>query len=375
MNAIKPFKDPIYITRPLLPDLEKVNKKIKEIWDSKWLTNMGPQHKKLEIELLNYLDVDYLSLFCNGTLALQLAMQALKLSGEVITTPFTFPATVNTIYQNKLKPIFCDINIYDFNINVAEIEQLITPNTSAILPVHVFGNPCDVDSISKIAEEYNLKVIYDAAHCFDVKVRNKGIGNFGDVSMFSFHATKIFHTIEGGALTFNNPKLKEDLDLLKNFGIRDVESVLLPGTNAKLNELQAAIGLLNLQIVDTEIQKRQRLYKIYTKNLKNINGITLLKKKSDVKYNYQYFPILIDKDQFRLDRDYIHEKMKRFNVYTRKYFYPLCTDYHFCEEFEKIQIPNARKIANEILCLPIYGELSYDDIDKICSILINIEIA
>lgn len=373
MKNIQPFKKPIYIVRPLLPSLKMVNKKIKEIWESKWLTNMGIQHQTLESELKKYLNVPYLTLFCNGTIALQLAFQALNLKGEVITTPFTFAATVNALYQNNLKPIYCDIKSEDFNINPENIEELITSETSAILPVHVFGNPCDIEEISRIAEDNNLKVIYDAAHCFGIKYRNKGIGNYGDISMFSFHATKIFHTIEGGALTYNNAELKEQLSLLKNFGIKNEEEVIIPGTNAKMNEVQAAIGLLNLKLVNNEIMKRKKLVSIYKDNLKNIDGIKHLEEKEDTVSNYQYFPILINPKKFKFNRDQIYVYLKKYNVYPRKYFYPLCTDYKFSKLDPSNRIPNAEKISNQILCLPLYGELTQNEVEKICEILKNIK--
>lgn len=364
-----PFKKPIYITRPNLPPISKVCNKIKEIWESKWLTNMGAQHKNLELKLLNFLNVKHLTLFCNGTLALQLACQALGLTGEVITTPFTFPATVNSLFQNKLTPIFCDINLYDFNVKIDEIEDLITSKTSAIMPVHVFGNPCDVEKIEKIAQENSLKVIYDAAHCFGVEYKNKGIGNYGDISMFSFHATKIFHTVEGGALTYNSNSLKEKLYLLKNFGIKNEEEILLPGTNAKMNELQAAIGLLTLKLVDNEIEKRKRLITIYKEKLEKIKCISYISEKKNVKYNYQSFPILIDDKCSVMNRDKIYEKLKDYNIFSRKYFYPLVTDYKFVKKETKKSLPNAEKISSQILCLPLYGELSEENVIKIAEII------
>ena len=372
LEQLKPFSEPINITQPLLPPIKDYYKKIKEIWNSKWLTNMGLQHQTLEIELVKHLQVKYLTLFCNGTLALQLACQALKLTGDVITTPFSFPATVNSLYQNNLKPVFCDINFFDFNINSDAIEELITKNTSAIMPVHVFGNPCEIEKIEKIAKDNNLKVIYDAAHCFGVKYKNKGIGNFGDISMFSFHATKIFHTIEGGALTYHELELKEQLYLLKNFGIQDEEVVILPGTNAKMNEFQAAIGLLNLKYVDMEIEKRKQLSLTYKENLKDIDGIKCLEENKEVKYNYQYFPILIDKIKFKLNRNQVYDNLKKYNIFTRKYFYPLSTNYYFVKKKKNIQIPNAKKIADQILCLPIHGSLKKIDVVKICEILIHL---
>ncbi len=369
MNDIKPFNDPIYITRPVLPLLNDVFEKIQEIWSSKWLTNMGIQHKTLEKELLKYLEVDYLTLFCNGTIALELAIEVLNLTGEVITTPFTFPATVNSLHRKKLKPIYCDINYHDYNIDADKIEDLISAKTSAIMPVHVFGNPCNVDHIQKIADDHNLKVIYDAAHCFGIKYKNRPIGIFGDISMISFHATKIFHTIEGGALIYKNAEIKDQLYLLKNFGIRNEEEVVLPGTNAKMNEIQAAIGLLNLNLIDKEIQKRKVINKTYKENLKEVEGITCLDIKKNVKYNYQYFPVLIEENGFGVNRDKLYEELKHFNVFTRKYFYPLCSNYSFYKSNKNIKIPVAEKIVKQILCFPIYGDLEENDIIKICDII------
>ena len=371
MIPIKPFEKPIYITRPVLADISKVYKKINDIWNSKWLTNIGTQHKTLELKLLKYLKVKYLTLFCNGTIALELAIEALNLTDEVITTPFTFPATINSIYRRGITPIFCDIKKNDFNIDENKIVDIITPKTSGILPVHVFGNPCNVEIIEKIAMEYNLKVIYDAAHCFGVKYKNVGIGNFGDISMFSFHATKIFHTIEGGALSYNTKNLKEKFYLLKNFGIKNEVDILLPGTNAKLNEIQAAIGLLNLEIVDDEILKRKKIFEFYSENLKDIEGIRYLEEKKDVKYNYQYYPILIDDNHFKFNRDQVYDKLRKFNIYARKYFFPICTKYKYLKKTNNIKVPNAEVIANQILCLPIYGELDLNDVEKICDILIE----
>ncbi len=373
LKSIQPFKKPIYITRPVLPPIKLVNKKIKEIWNSKWLTNMASQHKTLEIELLNYLDVNYLSLFCNGTLALELAIEALNLTGEVITTPFTFPATANSLYRKNINPIFCDIKHDDFNIDEKQIEDLITPKTSGIMPVHVFGNPCEIEKIEKIASENDLKLIYDAAHCFGVKYKNIGIGNFGDISMFSFHATKIFHTLEGGALTYNNNELKEKLYLLKNFGIKNEENVAIAGTNAKMNELQAAVGLLNLELVADEINKRKTLTNIYKENLKDVKGIIYLDEKRDVEYNYQYFPMLIDENEFNFNRDQLLNYLRKYNIFARKYFYPLCTDYAFLKKYNNPHLPIATKISNQILCLPLYGELTQNEINKICEIILNLK--
>lgn len=334
---------------------------------------MGNQHQELESALMKYLNVPFLSLFCNGTLALQIAFQALKLKGEVITTPFTFPATVNALYQNNLEPIYCDIKFDDFNLNPEMIEELITSKTSAILPVHVFGNPCNIEQISKIAEDCNLKVVYDAAHCFGVKYKNKGIGNYGDISMFSFHATKIFHTLEGGCLTYNNQEFKKQLYLLKNFGIKNEDEVILPGTNAKMNELQAAIGLLNLKLVNEEIKKRKKIVSIYRNTLKNVEGIKYLEENEDTVSNYQYFPILINGEKFGINRDQVYENFKEYNVFSRKYFYPLCTDYKFFNNREENPIPIAKRISQRILCLPLYGELTGENVMKICDILLYLQ--
>ena len=369
MKEITPFDSPIFITRPLLPSVQDVYKKIDEIWKSKWLTNFGEQHIKLKEELKKYLGVENLSLFCNGTLALELALKALEITEEVITTPFTFPATVNSLYRNNLTPVFCDITLQNFNIDVEKIEDSITKNTSAIMPVHVFGNPCDMETIDKIAEDNNLKVIYDAAHCFGVKYKNQPIWNFGDISMLSFHATKIFHTIEGGALIYNDCELEDKLYLLKNFGIRNEEEILIPGTNAKMNEIQAAIGLLNLQIVDEEIKRRKEINKLYRENLKDVDYIKLVEENSNIIYNYQYFPILIDNKDFNNSRNIVYDLLRKYNVYARKYFYPLCIDYKFLNPDRQYHLPNAKKIVNQILCLPIYGELNEEIILKICNIL------
>ena len=354
-----------------MPPLNEVYKKIKEIWESKWLTNFGQQHETFELELKKYLKVKNLTLFCNGTLALQLACQALELTGEVITTPFTFAATPHSLYQNHLTPIYCDINLDDFNINPDNIENLITRKTSAIMPVHVFGNPCNIEKIEKIAKNNDLKVIFDAAHCFGVEYKEKPIGTFGDISMFSFHATKIFHTIEGGALTYSDKNLQEKLFLLKNFGIKGEQDVYLPGTNAKMNEFQAAIGLLNLQLINEEIDKRKKLTCIYQEKLKDIEGISYLNENKDIKYNYQYFPILVDNEKFSLNRDQVYKALKKYNIFTRKYFYPLCTDYKYFKSNKEILIPNARKIADQILCLPIFGDLKEEDVEKISEIILS----
>jgi len=368
----KPFKKPIYITKPLLPDLKNVNKKLKEIWDSGWLTNFGTQHTLLEKRLKKYLDVQHISLFNNGTNALMIAIKALNLTGEVITTPFTFPATPNSLTWNNITPIFCDIDDKTMNIDADKIEKLITPKTSAILAVHVFGTPCDVEKIQKIANKHKLKVIYDAAHAFGTKIKGKSIGNFGDITMFSFHATKLFHTIEGGALTFNNKNLKEKINLLKNFGIKNEETVLLPGINGKMNEIQAGIGLLVLDMMKKAKKTRKSIHETYEKHLENVNGIRLLENKTNIEKSYQYFTIRINEKEFGISRDKVYQQFKEYNVFTRKYFYPLCSEYQHYRQLQSsgnANLPIAQKIGKEILCMPMHEGLSKKDIRNICNIL------
>jgi len=371
---LTPFSRPIYITRPILPDLKEFDKKLKNVWSSKKLTNKGPQHELLEKELVKVLKIPYLSLFNNGTIALIIACQSLRLSGEVITTPFTFPATPHVLTWNNIKPIFCDIDPVTMNIDANKIESMITPLTTGILPVHVFGTPCDVVKIQQIADRYGLRVIYDAAHAFGVEIDGKGIGNFGDITMFSFHATKSFHTAEGGALSFQDNNLKERIDLLKNFGIKNEEEVVMPGINGKMNELQAILGLTILKYIGREINKRRILFNTYKQNLKNIDGISFIDKLPRVKSNYQYFVIRIDKAVFGKSRDYVYNRFKEYNIFTRKYFYPLCSDYTCYKHLPSsspANLPMARKVVDEVLCLPLYGELSVDDVEKICTIMMS----
>jgi dTDP-4-amino-4,6-dideoxygalactose transaminase len=375
MSNLKAFKEPLYITRPLLPELEEVTKKLKEIWDSKWLTNNGPQHEILEKRLLEVLNVPYLSLFNNGTIALIVACQSLQLSGEVITTPFTFPATPHVLTWNGIQPVFCDIDPVTMNIDPNKIEAMITPKTTAILAVHVFGTPCDITGIQEIADRYRLRVVYDAAHAFGVEIDSKGIGTFGNISMFSFHATKLFHTAEGGALTFNDKELKPQIDLLKNFGIKNEEEVIMPGINGKMNELQAALGLVVLDHIEDEKKKRKLLYDTYRESLKNIEGISIAPANLQNGTNsYQYFVIRINEKLFGSSRDHVHEKFKAYNVFTRKYFYPLCSTYDCYRHLpssDPAHLPIANRVAHEVLSLPFYGGLSTEDVKKICAILIS----
>ena len=307
----------IGVTRPSLPCFDEYVEEIKDIWESHLLTNVGVKHKTLESRLMEYLKVPNITLFTNGHLALECIIKALKLSGEVITTPFTFASTTHAIVRNGLKPVFCDINPNDYTIDTKKIEHLITEKTSAIIPVHVYGNVCDVESIEKISDKYNLKVIYDAAHTFGVTVDGKGIGTFGDASMFSFHATKVFNTIEGGAVTYSDPSLKGKLEALRNFGITGLETVEYVGGNAKMNEFQAAMGICNLRHVDTEIAKRKVVVERYISNLESTKGIKLMEIKNGVKSNYAYFPVVFD--GYKKTRDEVFEELKANNIIARKY--------------------------------------------------------
>jgi dTDP-4-amino-4,6-dideoxygalactose transaminase len=369
------FKKPVFVTRPLLPDIEKVDLKMREIWECKWLTNNGTQHKELELKLKEYLGIDNLVLFNNGTLALMIGLKALELKGEVITTPFTFPATVQALDWNGLTPVFCDIEKQTLNIDSDKIEMLITEKTSAILGVHVFGNPCDINKIEKIANKYNLRVIYDGAHVFGSYYDGKPISNYGDMTMFSFHATKLFNTIEGGGLAFNDASLERKLNLLKNFGITGPEEVILSGTNAKMNEVQAAIGLEVLNLVNEEREKRKNIKKAYEKGLAEINGIRILTNLDNESSSYQYFTIEINADKFGVSRDYLHSELEKHNIFTRKYFYPLCSDFSWYKELRSANsenLPQAHKSVKEVLSMPFYGELEIESVGIICEIIKDI---
>ena len=358
----------IQVTRSSIPDIEEYIKEIKDIWDSRWLTNMGAKHKALEAQLIEYLKVRNITLFTNGHLALESIITALDLKGEVITTPFTFASTTHAIVRNGLKPIFCDINPNDYTIDVNKIESLITEKTSAIIPVHVYGNICEVETIDTIAKKYNLKVIYDAAHTFGVTVNGKGIGSFGDASMFSFHATKVFNTIEGGAVTYNEPSIKEKLDTLKNFGITGQETVEYVSGNAKMNEFQAAMGICNLRHVDNEIAKRKIVVDRYNEQLGGIEGIKLSKPQAGVKSNYAYFPVVFH--GYKKDRDEVFEELKTHNIFARKYFYPLTNSFDcYKEQYNADDTPIAKYISERVLTLPLYADLELEDVDRICEII------
>ena len=372
---MKPFENPIFITRPMLAGLDEVNKEFQDIWDSQWLTNGGAKHQQLEEELKKTLKVPALSLFNNGTIALIVAIQSLRLSGEVITTPFTFPATTHVLPWNNITPVFCDIDEKTLTIDPKKLESVITAKTTGILGVHVYGMPCDVYSIQEIADRYGLRMIYDAAHAFGTEIDGRGIGTFGDVSMFSFHATKLFHTLEGGALTFNAHHLKSRIDLLKNFGIKNEEEVILPGINGKMNEVQAAIGLINLRHLDDERRKRHNIVETYKKSLADIKGLKVFEIPGDVRNSYQYFVIRVT-EEFGLSRDQVHLELKKYNVITRKYFYPLCSEYSCYRQLPSADpenLPIAHKIVKEVLCLPLYGNLKLDDVEKICDLIRNMK--
>ena len=364
----------VMVTRSSMPQIEEYIDEISELWDTHWLTNMGVKHQKLEKELINYLDVDNVSLFTNGHLALELAIQALNLKGEVITTPFTFVSTTHAIVRNGLTPVFCDINPVDFTMDVTKLESLITDRTSAIIPVHVYGNVCNVEEIERIAKKYGLKVIYDAAHTFGVKYKNKGIGTFGDASMFSFHATKVFNTIEGGAVTFKDLEFGKELYKLKNFGIKNELVIDGVGSNAKMNEFQAAMGLCNLRHVDEEIAKRKAVVDRYYLHLKGVPGIQLNPIQENVTPNYAYFPVVFHEKEFGVTRNEVYDKLKEHNIFSRKYFFPLTNSLDcFHDKFNVDTTPIAVMISNRVLTLPLYADLELEIVDQICEIILSMK--
>lgn len=362
----------IFVTRSSMPPFDEYINEIKSIWDSAWLTNMGKFHKKLEESLINYLDVDNISLFTNGHMALELVIQSMNLTGEVITTPFTFASTTHAIVRNGLTPVFCDINPDDYTIDVRKLEKLITDKTSAIVPVHVYGNICNVTEIEKLAKKYDLKVIYDAAHAFGEKINGQGIGNFGDASMFSFHATKVFNTIEGGAVTFSNENIGTQLYKLKNFGIQSEIVVDGVGSNAKMNEFQAAMGVCNLRHIEEEIAKRKIVVEKYRDRLFNINGIKIMNDVEGVQSNYSYLPVVFDEKLFGFTRNQICDRLKENNIFARKYFYPLTNTFDcYHGQFDVNKTPIAQYIAKRVLTLPLYADLSLDNVDRICNIILE----
>ena len=361
--------DKINVTKSSMPSYEEYCEEIKSIWDTTHLTNMGPIHNKLNAQLKEYLKVDNIELFVNGHLALYCTLKALDLKGEIITTPFTFASTTNAIVQAGCIPVYCDVKP-DYTIDESKIESLITDKTSAILAVHVYGNVCNVKAIQKIADKHSFKVIYDGAHVFGVEYDGKGIGAYGDATMFSFHATKVFNTIEGGAVTFKDQVLAKKLNLERNFGIEG-EALETFGTNAKMNEFQSAMGICNLRHVDEELNKRKAVYERYVENLKEIKGLTMLPEQAGLKRNWAYFPILLD-ENFSKSRDELIEVLGKNGINARKYFYPLVSENKaFNSDLEKLT-PNAYKYSRNVLCLPMYADLHLSEVDEICKIIINL---
>lgn len=362
----------IFVTQPALPPLEEYIGYLEKIWENKWLTNNGPFHEQFEKELARFLNIEYVSLFSNGTLALITSLQALRITGEVITTPFSFVATTHSLWWNGINPVFVDIEPTHLNIDPKKIEQAITPKTTAILPVHVYGNPCNIDNIQKIADKYNLKVIYDAAHAFAVKQNGINVLNYGDLSILSFHATKVFNTFEGGAIICHDQKIKRHIDDLKNFGFRDEVTVVAPGINAKMNEIQASFGLLQLKHILKYIKKRQLIAEYYTDVLSGIDGISIILPPNNCTPTYNYYPILIDDTKFGMTRDMLYEKLKSYNIFSRRYFYPLISNlptYRGLPSSTVDNLPVANKISKQILCLPIYSSLEMKYVKKICQII------
>lgn len=362
----------ITVTSPLLPSLEDFNVLLKEIWDSKWITNNGQFHQQLEKELADYLKVPYISLFTNGTLPLITALQALRITGEVITTPYSFVATTHSLWWNGIKPVFVDVDPGNCGIDPNKIEAAITPKTTAIMPVHCYGKPCDTVAIQEIADKYGLKVIYDAAHAFGVEVNGKSILNAGDISTLSFHATKVYNTIEGGAMVMKDEQTKKRIDYLKNFGFANETTVVAPGINSKMDEVRAAFGILNLRQVDAAIDARRKVAEAYREALRDVPGITFFDDMPGVRHNYSYFPIFVDAEKFDRTRDELYEEMKAANVLGRRYFYPLISEfstYRGLPSASRENLPEAYKLAESVLCLPMHHALTAENIDRIVSLI------
>lgn len=372
---IKPFEKPIYVTRPFLPPLDEFRLGLQEIWATRWLTNDGPILRRFTQELCNFFETDNLCLFNNGTLALQIGLQGMGISGEVITTPYTFVATIHALFWNKIRPVFVDIEPEHYTLDPEKVEAAITPWTTAILAVHVYGHPCKLHALADIARRHNLKLIYDAAHAFGVHVGDKSIAHFGDLNMFSFHATKLFHSIEGGMLTFKEAGLKGLFDYLKNFGFKNEVEVVMPGTNAKMNEMQALMGSQVLKYLEEIIQKRARITELYRDRLEEVPGIKLTPPLlPNIKHNYAYMSIEVDEQGFGMNRDALYENLRQWNVFTRRYFYPLICDYA-CYRNVSVKDPLtvARRVADCILTLPIYDSLELSDVEAICEIIISLQ--
>ena len=362
----------ITVTSPLLPDLDEFNDLLKRIWDKKWITNNGSFHKELEAALCEYLKVPYISLFTNGTLPLMCALQALRITGEVITTPYSFVATTHSLWWNGIKPVFVDIDPETCNLDPDKIEAAITPKTTAIMPVHVYGKPCDTGRIQAIADTYGLKVIYDAAHAFGVEVNGKSILNAGDMSTLSFHATKVYNTIEGGALVYHDEKTKKRIDYLKNFGFADEVTIVAPGINGKMDEVRSAYGLLNLKQVDAAIEGRKQVAVKYREGLRNIKGIRVMEDMPGIRHNYSYFPIFINAEEYGMTRDELYFKMKEYNVFGRRYFYPLISTfstYRGLDSANPDNLPIATQMSNNVICLPMHHALSENEVEYILQII------
>lgn len=367
------MKPTILVTRSSMPTLEEYIEEIRPMWDSHWLTNMGPKHEELQEQLCAYLGVENTELLTNGHMALEFTLQAMNLQGEVITTPFTFASTTHAIVRNGLEPVFCDIDPVTFTIDTEKLEGLITDRTSAIMPVHVYGNICDVDEIARIARKYDLKVIYDAAHAFGETYKGQGVGNFGDASCFSFHATKVFNTIEGGAVTFKDKKLGKMLYELKNFGIHGPEEVSAVGANAKMNEFCAAMGICNLRHIDSEIAKRKEVAERYLEHLEGVEGLQLNAVQPEVKSNYTYFPAIFDERRFGASRTEVFDALAAEGIGARKYFYPLTNTFSaFHGKYNALETPVALEISKRVLTLPLYPDLAFEDVDRICGIILRI---
>lgn len=363
---------PIYVTSPLLPSLEDFTFLLKEIWESKMLTNNGNFHQKLEEELAKYLKVPYLSLFTNGTLPLITALQAMRITGEVITTPFNFVATTHSLWWNGIKPVFVDIEPETCNLDPSKIEAAITPRTTAIMPVHVYGKPCKTKEIQEIANKYGLKVIYDAAHAFGVEINGESILNFGDMATLSFHATKVYNTLEGGALVVHDEQTKKRIDYLKNFGFASETEVVAPGINSKVDEVRAAYGLLNLKQVDHAINSRRKVAIRYRDELQGVKGITFFNDIPGVRHNYSYFPIFINAEEYGMTRDELYFKMKEHNVFGRRYFYPLISTfstYRGLDSANPDNLPIATQMSNNVICLPMHHALSENEVEYILQII------
>jgi dTDP-4-amino-4,6-dideoxygalactose transaminase len=362
---------PIYVTQPDLPPLEEFLPYLQKIWDNKILTNGGPFHQQLESALCEYLGVDHLALFCNGTIALVTALQELRITGEVITTPYSFVATAHSLLWNGIKPVFVDIDPNTLNLDATKIEAAITPQTTAIMPVHCYGHPCDVEAIQKIADNYNLKVIYDAAHAFGVQDQKGSVLQYGDLSVLSFHATKVFNTFEGGAIVCPDAKTKQRIDHLKNFGFVDEVTVVAPGINGKMSEINAAFGMLQLQHIDQALARRKEIDAIYRAQIKNVKGIRCLQDAGEKVANYSYFPILVEAD-YPMSRDALYQKLRDNNIYARRYFYPLISDfpmYRGLPSAHRDNLPVATSAALKVLCLPIYPNLQHEEQERIAALI------